>query len=108
MKKLCLLPNLLKVIATKSSIEFQLGQKYLSNPMSTLSIETMLLVADYGNWRVVAFEIKNLIKYLGEVLSPADGIKWPVGLAYRAPYLCVTESNVDDGWACVNFFKWTE
>ena len=80
-------------------------EENMSNPMSTLIIESMLLVADYGNSRVVAFDI-NKETYLGEVLNRSDGINWPVGLAYKAPFLCVTESNVSQNWSFVNFFKW--
>ena len=87
------------------------GRKYyfrqnFSRPMSSLVIENMILVADCMKWRVVAFDITNKT-YLGEVLNIGDGLKWPVGLAYKAPYLCVTECNVDQKWACVKFYQWT-
>ena len=80
-------------------------EQNISNPMTTLVIENILLVADYGNSRVIAFDI-NKETYLGEMLNRSDGIKWPVGLAYKAPLLCVTESNVSQNWSFVNFFKW--
>ena len=87
------------------------GTKYyvrhnFSRPMSTLVIENMVLVADCLNSRVVAFDTTEQT-YLGEVLNIGDGLNWPVGLAYKAPYLCVTECNVDQKWARVKFYKWT-
>ena len=78
----------------------------LDNQMATLVIGNMLLVADHNNCRIVAFNI-NEKAYLGEVLSREDGIRWPVGLPYKAPYLCITECEGDQNWSKVKFFKWT-
>ena len=84
----------------------QYFKQNLDNPMATLVIGNMLLVADHNNCRIVAFDINDKA-YLGEVLSREDGIRWPVGLAYKAPYLCITECEGDQNWSKVKFYKWT-
>ena len=94
------------IFGIKPDGNIQKFKNNLSQPKATLVMENVLLVADYNNFRVVGFDIKST-DYLGEVLSKTDGIKWPVGLAYKAPYLCITESNNDKNWSKVKFFKWT-
>ena len=82
------------------------GKYYLQEPKSSLNLENMLLVADHQNWRIVAYDIRKK-NYKTEVLTRADGVRWPVGLAYNVPYLCVTESNIESNWSRVSFYKWT-
>ena len=96
-------PNQNEVCVYKRGIPYYFKQS-LSEPMSTLILENMFLVADHQNWRVLACDF-NKEMYLGVVLS-ANDVKWPIGLAYKAPYLCITESHTQSNWSRVKFYKW--
>ena len=81
------------------------GQTELKEPRAHVAADGLLLVCDCQNHRVCGFDITNQ-RYLCDLLSSDDGIKWPTGISYQFPYLCITECNPGEAHGKIKFYKW--
>ena len=80
--------NLLQSFGSEGTADGQFGQY---SPMATAVTDMgTILVADQGNHRISHFTIDG--QFLSHVAAEDDGIKFPIGLCYKHPYLWVTAS----------------
>ena len=81
--------ELLHLFGGQGTYDGQFGQ---NSPMATTVTDMgTILVADQGNHRISHFTIEG--QFLSHVTTIDDGIKFPIGLCYKHPYLWVTRSE---------------
>ena len=78
------------------------GQFGQNSPMATTVTDMgTILVADLENHRISHFTIDG--QFLSHVAAEDDGIKFPIGLCYKHPYLWVTAG--DENLRCLEITK---
>ena len=69
---------------------------------ATVTPEGNLLVTDWGNNRICQFSMNG--DFLGHVLTNKDGIKSPMDIAFKSPYLAITENN-NKNYCAIKIFE---